>query len=339
MGSNSFIRGIKFTKSLLKKDTPKYACIQLTGRCNMSCSFCSFWSSDAKVQDELTVADYERLSKEFSEFGFMLTTLEGGEPLFRNDVVDIVKAFAKHHLVVMYTNGSLVTPQLAKDLFAAGLHRIGVSLDYPDAKRHDAKRGVDGAFQGAINALTYLRDAAPHKGNQVSVLTVLMKDNQNEIENLLKMTQELKVGFDINLLSTNGIHRSDDPHNQLPDSEIAEKLLTLWKKYPNFQSFRQYLRTVENFVTKKDLPQCRAGQMSFNVGFTGEISSCIEKTNQSFGNVKTEAFSKIFARLKEAKPSKNCQCCWTLCRGFGQVMGDRSNVQGWMDMITRMNAN
>ncbi|PIY23205.1 MAG: hypothetical protein COZ12_02195, partial [Deltaproteobacteria bacterium CG_4_10_14_3_um_filter_60_8] len=80
----------------------------------LSCSFCGFWKLGGDPAKELTVAEYYRVSDELSQLGSFLVSLEGGEPLLRPDLPDIVAAFARHHLPVIYTNGWLVEPTLAR---------------------------------------------------------------------------------------------------------------------------------------------------------------------------------------------------------------------------------
>src|SRR5512142_544706 len=83
--------------------------VQVTNRCNMQCSFCDFWPNAAPKKDELTVADYERVAKEMAEIGCYCISIEGGEPFVRPDLVDIVRAFARQHVPVLFTNGWYVT--------------------------------------------------------------------------------------------------------------------------------------------------------------------------------------------------------------------------------------
>jgi len=305
----------------------------------MRCSFCSFWQDDATGESELTLDDYREFSRELSQYGYLLATLEGGEPFVRKDVVDIVRAFAEHHLVVIYTNGWFINKELAEELFAAGLHQIGVSVDYPDATVHDRKRGMKGASERAWQALAHLRDAAPHGGAQVFILTVLMQDNCQDLERLLQMSAAHGVGHDINLLSAKGQHRVAEFTNQLPETPISPMLLALRKKYKHLRSLRDYLGPIDSFLAKpEEMPSCQSGRVHFNLDPYGNLSPCIEKTDNPVGNFKREALAEIMPRLASPGLVAGCQDCWTLCRGFGQVMGNRGTLRGWLDMAARMQA-
>jgi MoaA/NifB/PqqE/SkfB family radical SAM enzyme len=77
------------------------------------------------------------------------------------------------------TNGTLMTAEAARHLKdKTRLTFVSVSLDGADARTHDAFRGVDGAFDGALKGLSYLADAgfkntqvimSVHRGNRAQV--------------------------------------------------------------------------------------------------------------------------------------------------------------------------
>ena len=131
--------------------------------------------------------------------------------MVRPDLIEIVDALAAHHLTVLYTNGWYVTPELAARLFAAGLTQVGVSIDYPQAERHDKKRGLAGATEKAWAAVDALRAAAPHGGKQVHVMSVIMEDNWRDLGALLEQSAARGVGHCMTLLASGGYRRGEGP--------------------------------------------------------------------------------------------------------------------------------
>jgi MoaA/NifB/PqqE/SkfB family radical SAM enzyme len=93
------------------------------------------------------------ISSKLAEAGSMIVPIEGGEPLLRADIADIVRAFARYHHPILFTNGWRVTPAVANNSGARGLSEVGVSLDYADPARHDAHRGEPGTFDAALRAV------------------------------------------------------------------------------------------------------------------------------------------------------------------------------------------
>lgn len=335
MGLGELGRDLAFAAGVLRR-RPFQVLIQVTNRCNMTCDFCGFWSRPAPPPQELQLADYQALEGELSRLGKFLVSLEGGEPFVRKDLPDIVRIFAARHLPMLYTNGWYVTPENARALFDAGLVQVGVSLDYPDAARHDARRGQVGAFERAVRALDILRRAAPHGGRQVHVMTVLMEDNHHDLEALLELSAAHQVQHCVTVLATDGDRR--DPGGAAPPAGPATTgLVELWRRFPHFKVFREYLESVDAFLAGGGgLPACRAGLQSFNIDHLGNVSPCIEKIDQVAGNVREEPLSRIHQRLTERADAAGCQSCWTVCRGFHQALGGGGSLRGWFDLATRM---
>jgi len=314
---------------------PFDVCVQLTHRCNMRCGFCHFWTSGTDPSQELTVADYRRISADLARLGSFLVSLEGGEPLMRDDIVDVVEAFARHHLPVIYTNGWYVDAPLAAALFAAGMTQVGVSIDYPDRARHDMSRGLVGAFDRAWSAVETLRRAAPHGGSQVHVMTILMKDNQQDVESLLRMSERRGVDHHLTLLSPRRTRTADDALS-LPSPPRSTDLLRLRKRYGHLSTFREYLELIDAFLLGADMPRCVMGQQMFNIGVTGAVTPCNEKLDWIAGNVTEESIASIHRRLSKMSQVGRCGDCWLLCRGFSHVLGSRGSLKGWADLAARM---
>jgi MoaA/NifB/PqqE/SkfB family radical SAM enzyme len=329
-------RDARFAAGIVAR-RPFQVLVQVTNRCNATCSFCDFWPNGAHPREELTTDDFRKLSDELATVGTFLVSIEGGEPFVRTDLVEIVRAFGAHHVPLLYTNGWFVTEEKVRALFAAGLAQVGVSIDYPEAARHDAKRGLRGGTERAWQAVDLFRRYAPHGSRQVHVMTVLMRDNQYDLEALLKQSAAHDVGHCLTLLSTQGFRRGKQTPDNVPDVGMTEQLLSLWKQYPHFRMFRDYLQSVDAFLQdRSQLPACQAGTQSFNIDHLGNVSPCIEKIDRRYGNVRDEPLTTILERMRAGGTARGCQDCWTLCRGFNQSLGQGGTVKGWLDLGSRM---
>ncbi|MFB9242965.1 radical SAM protein [Massilia antarctica] len=328
-------RDLRFMGGILRKQ-PFQVLVQVTNRCNMRCSFCGFWPNGVAPRLELTVADYQRVAAELARIGTFLVSVEGGEPLLRPDIIEIVRAFGERHAPVLYTNGWFVDDAKAAGLFAAGVAQVGVSIDFGDAARHDQKRRLDGAFEQAWRAVDTLLAHAPHGGKQVHVMTILMKENQDDVEKLLQMSAARGVGHCVTLLSTDGFRRSKSEEDQLPDTSLSARMLDLWQRYPHLRTFRDYLERMDAFVERGPMPACHAGEQSFNIDHLGNVSPCIERIDSVVGNVRDEPLAQIVTRMQGLDSVARCQDCWTLCRGFTQALGQGSTLRSLTDLSTRM---
>ncbi len=77
--------------------------------------------------------------------------MSGGEPLMRRDFMDLAEYASSLGIkLVLSTNGTLITKEVARRLRAIGFSYVGISLDSIEEKYHDEFRGVNGAFSLAL---------------------------------------------------------------------------------------------------------------------------------------------------------------------------------------------
>ncbi|MCA9646534.1 MAG: radical SAM protein [Polyangiaceae bacterium] len=348
-------KDLRFAAGVARKK-PFNCLIQVTNRCNMKCSFCDFWPNPAKgnsvdpPEHELSLREFESIADQLDRMGCFLVSIEGGEPLIRKDIVDVVRILSRRHITALFTSGWHMTPEKARELFAAGLTHASVSIDYPDA-RHDQKRRVAGTRDRAWEAVDMLKAAAPRGGKQVNVMTVILDSNWQSLGELFEQTKQSGVGQQVTLLSTMGTRRVSSAEDRLPPPEAAASLASLWKRYPHVRFFREYFAVMQTFLefeTLRDhdgtlpravaekLPTCRAGAQSFNIDHLGNVSSCIERIGKPVGSIRQHSLETLHGRLvAEAAEIAACQQCWTACRGFQQAIGDGGSVKNWLDMSLR----
>jgi MoaA/NifB/PqqE/SkfB family radical SAM enzyme len=331
----TLVKDARFTTGILLR-RPFSVLVQVTNRCNMQCSFCDFWPNAAPKKDELTADDYERVAGELADIGCFAVSIEGGEPFVRPDIVEIVRSFAKRHVPMLFTNGWYVTRENAKALWDAGLVHVGVSIDYPDAARHDAKRGIAGTTARAWRAVEIFRDTAPKGGQQVNVMTVLMEDNHRDFPALLAQSEAAGVGHQVTLLSVSGYRRGKGG-DRLPPPEAAESLARLFRAFPHVRFFESYFDRMKDFLGGAPMPTCTAGVQSLNIDHVGNVAPCIERIGEPVGNVKNESLRSLFEKLESTRAAvERCQDCWTACRGFQQALAGGASRAAFRDLATRM---
>ena len=77
---------------------------------------------------------------------------------------DVMEQIGEKYEIIFVNDGCRdKTPEIAAKMADAGIQRISVSLDGATAQNHDAFRGVQGAFQGALDGIeNALREIANH---------------------------------------------------------------------------------------------------------------------------------------------------------------------------------
>jgi MoaA/NifB/PqqE/SkfB family radical SAM enzyme len=328
---NYGLRGARLLEGFVRA-RPIHCIVQVSNKCNLSCGFCSFWERPAARHDEMTLADFETISSKLAEAGSMIISIEGGEPTLRPDIVGIVRAFARFHHPIMFTNGWKINRRLAQELWDAGLTEMGVSLDYASPAQHDAHRGLDGTFDAALRAVEILRDTAPRGGRQMVMISVVMHDNVEQLEELLRISQRLGVNHQMTLISTGGDGRHDRAQH-VPPVGIGRRLLELKKRYPHFITFSGYLEAIDRFLAGDVRTPCWAGERFLNVDHLGEVSPCIEKLHLSAGNLRRDPWSRIYERLRAFEEPKGCTSCMTACRGFVEEMSGVPKLRSYREMF------
>lgn len=118
----------------------------------------------------------------FADAGVRVLILSGGEPLLREDLVDLAAhARAVGLRPLLSTGGVLLDERMADALAAAGVSYVGVSLDGL-APFNDAYRGMTGAFERAASGLACAKTA----GMAVGVRLTVTRRNATQVEPLLE---------------------------------------------------------------------------------------------------------------------------------------------------------
>jgi len=158
-----------------------------TNQCNMFCDHC-YRDAGAKSADELSTSQARKLIQEIKKAGFQIMIFSGGEPLMRPDIYEL-GAFAKEQglRAVMGTNGSLITPEVARKMKDAGFMAAGVSLDSLDPAKNDAFRRLENAYQLTVAGMKNLKAA----GLPFQIHTTVMDWNVEELEAITDFAIEI----------------------------------------------------------------------------------------------------------------------------------------------------
>jgi len=104
---------------------------EITQRCNHDCIFCyNIWKCKKYPKGEINLEEWKNLIRKLKdETKVKLISLSGGEPLLRNDVVELVNFMTSEKIFSnLITNGSLITEKIAKDCVDAGISIIEIAL-------------------------------------------------------------------------------------------------------------------------------------------------------------------------------------------------------------------
>ena len=161
---------------------------EITRNCNLSCVHCRAAATHGPYTGELDTQACLTLLDQISEAGDPIVILTGGEPLLRSDIFEVARYGTDKGLrMVMAPNGTLIDASMAQKMADAGIKRISISLDGATAERHDKFRGVDGAYDGALNGIEHAKAA----GIEFQINTTITQANLEEIPRIQELAVEL----------------------------------------------------------------------------------------------------------------------------------------------------
>ncbi len=297
--------------------TPKLQLVawEITRSCNLFCAHCRGSAAPASYSGELTTDECFRLVDQILEVGRAIIILTGGEPLVRPDVLQIAKYAVNRGLrVVMGTNGTLVTGEMAVKLKEVPVSRLGISLDFPVAELQDEFRGQTGAFAAAMAGIARARQA----GIEIQINSTITKLNVDYLTELVSLALEAgAVAFHPFMLVPTGRGKGLESV-ELPPEKYEETLHWIYDKQMelgNRMFFKptdvpHYLRVVKqrqrqdqgngarldhghnaaDVITRG----CLAGTGFCFISYQGKVKGC-GYLDVEAGDVRKEGFSQVWA--------------------------------------------
>ena len=294
--------------------------IELTSQCNERClhcgSLCDGASSPQVPSDmlvDILASVKERLGIEKTQL-----CITGGEPLLRADFMDLMaQADALGYSWGMTTNGTLVTPEVARGLEECGMRTVSVSVDGM-AETHDWFRGRAGSYEQALQGVCNLgeRDSFQH----VQITTVVHARNIGELDEMFARFLELPIdSWRLAAIEPMGralehpeLMLTPDGHRRLL-SFIHEKRSQGW---PVTYGCCHYLGVDLEREVRNAYFICSAGIYTASIMANGDIGSCldIERRPETVqGNVYRDDFVDVwlnrFGFLRQELADMDERCC------------------------------
>ncbi|MDR3591490.1 MAG: radical SAM protein [Negativicutes bacterium] len=287
-----------------------------TNRCNLRCQHCYIEAEDRSYAGEFTTAEAKTFIDDLAEMKVPVLLFSGGEPLMRPDLFEL-GAYAKEKGIraVISTNGTLITPEVARRIHDTGFQYVGVSLDGDEAV-HDHFRGRKGCFAEAIAGIRNSLAA----GNKTGIRFTVNKLNYHTLPEILAVVEREKIprfcmyhlvyagrGKEMADLDTTAeqkrqtiellIEKTQDFHRRGVEVEI----LTTDNHADGIHILQHMEQNQPERVAEiKELLAmhggCSAGEKMANVDPQGEVHACQFWGHRSLGNVRQTPLSEIWQK-------------------------------------------
>jgi Fe-coproporphyrin III synthase len=161
----------------------------VTGRCNLNCRHC-FVESPQNTYGELQFDEIARMVEEFEHANVLEVVVSGGEPLFRNDIIEILSLLTEKRIRVdaLLTNGTLLNTEMLNRIRALGI-TPPIQISFDGLGFHDRMRGIKDCETKVINAIRI----SVEMGFEVVVSTAIDRASGNCLDETYELLKSLKI--------------------------------------------------------------------------------------------------------------------------------------------------
>lgn len=152
----------------------------MTQACELNCDHCRAEANPSRHPNELTTTEGKQLLDDLRQFSDgQLVVLSGGDPLKRDDLVELVEYGTERGLAMTLTPSATtsMTKDILRSLRDAGLRRLALSLDGSTANRHDEFRGESGCFAATQRVARTAREM----GLPLQINTTVCKETVDDL--------------------------------------------------------------------------------------------------------------------------------------------------------------
>ena len=181
-----------------KSENHKYPLHQiyfyLTEGCNLRCRHCWIapkYQGEGHTYPSLDLELFRSIIEEAKPLGLSAVKLTGGEPLLHpniNEILDFMQTVDIR--LIVETNGTLCTPELARKMAACENPFVSVSLDGTNPETHEWVRGVKGCFEAALEGARNLVQA----GFKPQIIMTIMRRNRDQVEDMVRLAEDIGAG-------------------------------------------------------------------------------------------------------------------------------------------------
>jgi radical SAM protein with 4Fe4S-binding SPASM domain len=334
------IKYTEFSKNIQdvvdKTNVPISGAFEITMKCNLRCTHC--YVPQKKYPKELTTEEIFDIVDQITEAGCLWLLLTGGEPFIRSDFLEIYDYIrSKGILITLFTNGTLITEEIADHLAKFPPFSVEISLYGATADTHEKVTQVPGSFEKTIRGIELLNK----RNLPLKLKTMAIKSNKGEIKAMQAMAKEWRLPFRFDPLINPSLEGTVDPlkerltPEEVIELEVAdEERSSEWRKlYDKYYGF-----------TKSDyVYTCGAGKNYFHIDPFGKLNMCVLLRVPGY-DLRTGSFKegyKLFEKIRESKKkvSEKCSQCKIsifcgLCPGWSLL--ETGKPGGRVDYLCRV---
>jgi radical SAM protein with 4Fe4S-binding SPASM domain len=339
--------GKRLRQKIAGKRVPLGGSLELTFRCNLRCAHCYIGDARAGIpgRAELTYSEMCDLLDQLVDEGCLWLLITGGEPLLRSDFLDIYTyAKQKGLLITLFTNGTLITREIADHLREWPPFKVEISLYGRTRETYEKVTGVPGSYESCLCGIELLLE----RGLPLNLKTMIMTLNKHEVWDIKKYAEGLGVDFRFDPLINAGLDGDQElAELRIAPEEIVELDLADARRLDKWRDFCDRFLGVA--FDRRYVFFCGAGIHTFHIDPHGELSVCILYRAESY-DLRLGSFREGWhdfipqVRNQKARNGNACSECDLIvmcgqCPGWAQLEhGDSQTPIQYLCQVAHLRA-
>ena len=204
-----------------------YICFEVSSICNMDCKFCfANWRENRK---QLPLEKVKSIIDKLKEYGIEAINLTGGDPLLRNDIVDICKyCKEKGIMTIISTNGIEL---MNKKEVLQYIDSINLPLDSFNPDIHNEMRpcAVKNHHKLILELIDYINNNYPNI--KIKINTMVGKLNISDIINICNLIDGKVYSWKLGKFLSSGYGKGFEEMFSITNEEYEEAVNKCKEKY------------------------------------------------------------------------------------------------------------
>jgi radical SAM protein with 4Fe4S-binding SPASM domain len=275
---------------------------ELTLQCNMQCIHCGSSAGDTRKK-ELTLEQWNKVTKQLTEMNCKDIALIGGEPFLNRDWFEIANNIKNYTMnVSIVTNGWCVTDDVLSQIRSLDPYAVALSIDGGSPLIHDAIRRQPGSFERCLTALERLRK----ENVPTTVITTVHKKNLHDLPLLRNLLVKKGIAWQLQLAAPMGRFPRELALSK-DEFYAAALFIASTRKHYSVQElpiigahcFGYNSRVLPNINLIPIWKGCQAGISLIGIQSDGGVKGCLSLPDEFVeGNVATSNLTDIWDNAK-----------------------------------------
>ncbi len=259
------------------------------------------------TKEELAFDEITDILDQLHREGCLWICFTGGDPFMREDFADIY-AYAKRKgfLITIFTNGTLITPEIADFLREYTPLRIEITLNSIMPSTYERISGVSGSFELCMRGIHLIIE----RNLPLTLKSIGMSLNSGEILRIKRYVESLgRVNFRYDSIIIPMLDGSKYPcRYRLSPEKIME---IEYSDNDMRQEWERCFQSVHRLTEPDKLFRCGGGINFFNISPFGELQLCHlfrePAVDLCKGTIR-EGLERLFPQMRSARYQSDSEC-------------------------------